>query len=155
MAGAEFRPVTPQVIAELLPRLRAVDRLELDCMTTGDREAALADMVARARRSCAAYMGGDLVCILGVNAVSVLSDVGCPWMLTTRAVDRPHVRREFIAGGRVALEWVGEDFRRLWNLVAEENTVAVRWLKWMGFTFTGRDVVLQGHRFLHFEMEMG
>lgn len=153
MDDVAFAPVTREVIDDLLPRLRPVDRLELDCMTTGDPAESLAAMVGRSRRSCAAYMGGDLVCILGVNAPSILSDVGCPWMLTTRAVDRSEVRRRFIAGSAAALEWVGQDFRRLWNLVADENTVAVRWLRWMGFRFSGRDVVLQGHRFLHFEME--
>lgn len=155
MGGPEFGPVTREVIVDLLPRLRPIDRLELDCMTQGDRAVAVERMVGGARRACAAYMGGDLVCIMGVSAPSLMSPVGCPWMLTTRAVERPYVRRAFVAGSKASLEWVSMDFQRLWNLVAAENTVAVRWLRWMGFRFSGRDVWLQGHQFLHFEMEIG
>lgn len=155
MAAVDLRPITRAVIEDLIPRLRPLDRLELDCMTPGDPTDRLAEMVTRARRSRAAYMGGDLVCIFGVSAASLAADVGCPWALITRAVDRPDVRRELVADSRVALEWVGQDFRRLWNYVAAENVTAIRWLKWMGFSFGGQEVVLQGHRFLHFEKETG
>lgn len=149
-----FQPITPEVITDLLPRLRPIDRLELSCMTQGDPAATLARMSERARRSTAAYMGEDLVGIMGVSAASIVSETGCPWALVTDAIDRPAVRREFLAQGRVALDWLGGDFRRLWNIVSEENATAIRWLKWMGFAFTGRDVMLQGHRFLHFEKEV-
>ena len=148
-------PVTHDVIADLLPRLRPVDRLELDCMGSDDPDADLRRMIATARRSRATYIDGDLVCIFGVSASTTLGDVGCPWALTTRAVERREFRREFIAGSRVGLEWLGQDFRRLWNLVAEENAAAIRWLRWLGFRFDGRAVDLRGHRFLHFEKEIG
>lgn len=154
MAGADLRPITRDVLAELLPRLRPIDRLELDCMGQGDPLDDLEAVAARARRSSAAYMNGELVCILGVSAQSALSDVGCPWALITREVERPEVRREFIATSRAALDWMSEDFRRLWNVVAEENRTAIRWLRWLGFTFDGRAVELRGHRFLHFEKEV-
>lgn len=147
--------ITPEVIDDILPRLRPIDRLELDCMGTGDARADLLRLVAQSRRSVAAYMDGDLVCIFGVKAVTALSDVGCPWAMMTRAVDRPRVRRRFIAESRVGVDWLGHDFRRLWNLVAEENRNARRWLAWLGFRFDGREIELRGHRFLHFEMEAG
>lgn len=154
MAGPDIRPITREVLQDLLPRLRPVDRLELDCMTIGDPLDELERMADRARRSCAAYMGGDLVGIFGVSAQSALSDVGCPWALITRAVDLPATRRALVAHSHVGLEWMGQDFRRLWNVVAEENRTAVRWLRWLGFTFDGRAVELRGHRFLHFEKEV-
>lgn len=149
-----FHDITPAIIEELVPRLRPIDRLEMSCMIKGDPVEALVTMAGRARRATAAYMHGDLVGIMGVSAASIVSDTGCPWALVTNAIERPEVRREFLAQGRVALDWLAEDFRRLWNIVSAENETAIRWLKWMGFTFTGRDVVLQGHRFLHFEKEV-
>lgn len=147
-------PITAEVIDALLPRLRPIDRLELDCMGRGDARGDLLRLVAQSRRSRAAYMDGELVCIFGVKAATAMSDTGFPWALTTRAVDLPQVRREFVAGSRVGVEWLGQDFRRLWNLVAEENLVARRWLRWMGFRFDEeKTAMLRGHRFLHFEME--
>lgn len=149
-----FEPITPEVIEELVTRLRGIDRMELDCMSDGDPHEVLAEMVTRARRSTAAYMNGDLVGIMGISAPSILSDVGCPWALVTDAVDRPAIRREFLKRSGVAAEWLTEGFARVWNVVSSENTTAIRWLKWMGFSFTGREVTLQGHRFLHFEKEV-
>ncbi|WP_313349076.1 hypothetical protein [Paracoccus sp. (in: a-proteobacteria)] len=147
-------PITAEVIDALLSRLRPVDRLELDCMGSGDARGDLLRLVAQSRRSRAAYMDGELVCIFGVKAATAMSDTGFPWALTTRAVDLPQVRREFVAGSRVGVEWLGQDFRRLWNLVAEENLVARRWLRWIGFRFDEeKTVMLRGHRFLCFEME--
>lgn len=147
-----FQPITPAIIERLVPALRPIDRLELSCMSDGDPVVALTGMAARARRSTAAYMGDDLVGIMGVSAASVMSDTGCPWALVTSSIERPAVRREFLARSHVALDWLGEDFRRLWNIVSAENATAIRWLKWMGFSFTGREIELRGHRFLHFEM---
>ena len=148
-------PVTAGVIADLLPRLRPVDRLELDCMGSGDPFADIAALVRRSRRARAAYMDGHLVCIFGVRVTTELSDVGNPWALMTRAVDIPAIKREFVPGSRIAVDWLGQDFRRLWNLVAEENRTAIRWLRWLGFRFDGRWVELKGYRFLHFDMEVG
>lgn len=149
-----FRDVTPAIVQDLVPRLRPIDRLELDCMSDGDPVEVLFNMAQRARRVTAAYMADDLVGIMGVSAASIVSDTGCPWALVTDAIDQPAVRREFLAQGRVALDWLGDDFRRLWNIVSAENATAIRWLKWMGFTFTGRGIELRGHRFLHFEKEV-
>ena len=151
---ARFVPVTAEVVDDILPRLRPIDRLELDCMRTGPAHEDLLRMASLSRRASAAYIGDDLVCIFGVKAVTALSDVGCPWALVTRAVDRADVRRAFAAGSAPVVEWMGQDFRRLWNLVAEENLTARRWLDWLGFRFDGRAIDLRGHRFLHFEKEM-
>lgn len=148
-------PITPAVVDELLPQMRPIDRLELDCMGTGDARGDLLRLAATSRRARAAYMDGDLVCIFGVKAVTEMSDTGNPWAMLTRAVDAPRVRREFVHGSRVGVDWLGQDFRRLWNLVAEDNRTARRWLAWLGFRFDGRAVDLRGHRFLHFEMEIG
>ncbi|MTH65075.1 hypothetical protein [Paracoccus shanxieyensis] len=148
-----LEPVTRAVIADLIPRLRPVDRLELDLMGTGEAERDLERLAGQSRRSMAAYMSGELVCIFGIKAMGILSDVGCPWAMMTRQVDRPEVRRAFIANSGPVVDWLGQDVRRMWNLVAEENTTAIRWLKWLGFRFDGRAVTVQGHRLLHFEME--
>ena len=64
----DVRPITPGVIDELLPRLRLIDRLEMDCMMPGDHRAGLIRMAERARRARAAYISGDLVGIFGVSA---------------------------------------------------------------------------------------
>ena len=151
MADVVFGPVTGEVIDALIPALRPIDRLELDCMAQGDPAEALARSIARARRSCATYIDGQLTAIIAVNAPSLASDTGCPWALTTTALDRPAARRAFTAGSAEVLDWVGGDFRKLWNLVASENRAAIRWLQWLGFEFPGKVMTVRGHEFRYFE----
>lgn len=149
----EVRPITPETIDALLPRLRPVDRLELDCMMPGNQRAGLIHMAERARRARAAYIGGEIVGIFGVSAQGVLSSTGCPWMLATPLIERHDVKREFIAGSRVALGWLAQDFARLWNVVSVENRAAIRWLGWLGFAF-GDVVDVNGQPFRYFWKEV-
>lgn len=148
----EVRPITPEAIDALLPRLRPVDRLELDCMMPENQRAGLIRMAERARRARAAYIGGEIVGIFGVSAQGVLSSTGCPWMLATPLIERRDVKREFIAGSRVALGWLAQDFSRLWNVVSVENRAAIRWLGWLGFEF-GDVVDVNGQPFRYFWKE--
>ena len=149
----EVRPITPEAIDTLLPRLRPVDRLELDCMMPENQRAGLIRMAERARRARAAYIGGEIVGIFGVSAQGVLSSTGCPWMLATPLIERRDVKREFVAGSRVALAWLAQDFDRLWNVVSVENRAAIRWLGWLGFAF-GDVVDVNGHPFRYFWKEI-
>ncbi len=149
----EVRPITPEAIDALLPRLRPVDRLELDCMMPDNQRAGLIDMAERARRARAAYIDGEIVGIFGVSAQGVLSSTGCPWMLATPLIERRDVKREFIAGSRVALDWLAQDFARLWNVVSVENRAAIRWLGWLGFAF-GAVVDVNGQPFRYFWKEV-
>ena len=149
----EVRPITPEAIDALMPRLRPVDRLELDCMMPENQRAGLIDMAERARRARAAYIGGEIVGIFGVSAQGVLSSTGCPWMLATPLIERHDVKREFIAGSRVALDWLAQDFARLWNVVSVENRAAIRWLGWLGFAF-GAVVDVNGQPFRYFWKEI-
>lgn len=149
----EVRPITPDAIDALLPRLRPVDRLELDCMMPENQRAGLIRMAERARRARAAYIDGEIVGIFGVSAQGVLSSTGCPWMLATPLIERHDVKREFIAGSRVVLGWLAQDFARLWNVVSVENRAAIRWLGWLGFAF-GDVVDVNGQPFRYFWKEV-
>lgn len=149
----EVLPITPEAIDELLDGLRPIDRLEMDCMMPDDQRAGLIRMAEKARRSRAAYIGGDLVGIFGVSAQGVLSSTGCPWMLATPLIERRDVKREFIAGSRLALDWLAQDFTRLWNVVSVENRAAIRWLGWLGFAF-GDVVDVNGQSFRYFWKEV-
>lgn len=146
----EVRPITPAVIDDLLPRLRSIDQVEMDCMMPGDHRAGLVRMAEKARRARAAYIDGELVGIFGVSAGGILSDTGHPWLLATTAIE-PH-RRVLIETSRVGLDWLAQDFRRLWNVVSVENAAAIRWLRWLGFEF-GETVTVRGHAFRYFWME--
>lgn len=90
----------------------------------------------------------DPVGVFGVTPFE--GDVGIPWMLVTNRF--MEVRHDF---KRQCRPWV-DHFQRIYphliNFVSEENTIAIRWLKWCGFTF-GETVELgpEATPFIRFE----
>ena len=59
----DLRPITRDTISEILPLLRPVDRLELDLMRRRPADEELLRGASESRRSFAAYMDDDLVCL--------------------------------------------------------------------------------------------
>lgn len=76
--------------------------------------------------------------VIGMFGVSPTLDplVGVPWLLASPRL--PEVSKEFIPQ---SLEWVkqkNEEYPLLFNAVDVRNTVAIRWLRYLGFTFIQR-----------------
>ena len=139
-----------ELMAELM---RPMDRFEFDVMGGGKPPIEdLTILMERSKSARACYMDGKLVAVWGILPPTVLSTVGFPWLAATDEIDRPEVRRKFIAMTKPEFGSAVGSFTRLWNLISEENTIAIRWLKWIGFGFDGRSTVIKGHRFLFFEM---
>jgi hypothetical protein len=150
-----IRPLQPDDMLALAPRLRPLDALEVACMAPDQPvHEALVEAGRASLRGRAGFLDGDLVACWGVTARTPFSTEGTPWLLATDALERPEVRRAFIRHGREEHARLTEGFRYLWNLVHEDNCVAIRWLKHMGFRFPGNSVDLQGEPFLYFEMEV-
>lgn len=148
-----IQPLDDDSIRVMAEKMRPMDRFEFDVQTFGG------DVVEELTKMCdrgnalAGYVDGELVCIYGVCKGTTLTKSGTPWLLATDEVEKPHVRRVFLERGHDELASIGRRFRRLWNVVSEDNRIAIRWLKWLGFTFDGTEYWLQDHRFLRFEME--
>jgi hypothetical protein len=134
--------------------IRPMDRFEFGLMSNGQSvEECLQHMLRRSRRCRAAYFDGKLIAVYGVLSPTMMSIGGNPWMAATDMIDRSDVRRLFIQRTRSELAWLSEGFSLLWNIVSVENSIAIRWLKWVGFTFDGTEYDIRGHRFLKFQME--
>ena len=76
--------------------------------------------------------------IIGMFGVSPtdIPTVGTPWLL---ASDRlPEVAREFVPQSKEWIERIHKDYHLLYNYVYAKNTVSIRWLKWLGFSFVQR-----------------
>lgn len=137
-ARCVFRPVEESDILYIAQNMRAADLGELRA-SHGDE----CDVLALLRRSVGQSSlavttvdacTGEPVAIFGAGPLSLLSDIGVPWMLgTERMFDFP---RELLADGR---RWVGamlQDFSELANYVDVRNDLSVRWLKRLGFSFS-------------------
>lgn len=75
---------------------------------------------------------GEPVCVFGVSAASVLVSSGAPWMVGTEEIDKHPFR--FLRHGRDVIQHMLRQYEILENYVDARNRMAVKWLKWLGFT---------------------
>jgi hypothetical protein len=134
----EIRPATMADARTLV--LRRADREEIDALTGGDPQEALAESVARSASAWAGVADGALVCLFGVvpapseaeGPASPAGVAGIPWLLgadSVAAYGRPFLRRN-----RAYVRAMLRDFPVLANVVDARNAVSIRWLRWLGFT---------------------
>lgn len=74
---------------------------------------------------------GEPIVIFGVGVQSLFSDTGVPWMFVTNGVQR--CSTTFIRQSRAVVDGWRSRYRYLGNYVDARNTLAVRWVQWMGF----------------------
>jgi hypothetical protein len=132
--------------------MRQADRDEVTAATGRD---VLPVLVASYRKSSicmVALVDGQPEVIFGAGDLSILTGLGAPWMLGSDAVERHRV--EFL---RRSVHWRGQLLRRysvLRNVVDCRNKVAIRWLRWLGFSFS-EPFKHRGHDFMMFELRAG
>lgn len=83
---------------------------------------------------------GDIIGIFGVARVS--ETVGSVWLLGSGRIKS--IQREFLRHSRFWMDMIQEKYPLLGNVVYAENTIHIRWLKWLGFTFI-RKIEKYGH----------
>lgn len=109
------------------------DALELDAAGHQAHEDIIRRSVEQSLWALTVHTHGELACIFGVvPGGTLLAPEGVPWMLGTDEVPR---RARVLQ--RMAPVYVGAmllEFPRLSNTVHARNTVAVRWLRRLGFT---------------------
>jgi len=149
-----FEPLSEASIKLMAGRVREIDRIEFDAMSDGKSMIdCLQHLLDRSERPLAAFWGDELVAVYGVIRPTILSSTGCPWLCATSAIDRPEVRRSFVENTMPQMIEMSEGFSDLWNMVSISNRTAIRWLKWIGFSFDDEVLPINGVDFVKFKME--
>jgi hypothetical protein len=78
------------------------------------------------------FVDGVPVCVFGVGSLSLLGGEGVPWLLSSTLVERHWV--PFLRHYKPFLRQMCDDFTCLANYVDARYALAIRWLRWMGFT---------------------
>lgn len=125
-------PAKASHITQLLPHVRAADRAELWAGWRHTPEYALSNGVRNSSHAWTGFINFEPVCMFGVMPVSLLSGSGTPWLIGTDALVAHQVT--FLRRCRSQLARMQRCYEHLSNYVAAENTAAVRWLEWLGFT---------------------
>jgi len=142
--AVEYRRPTAADIEDLAANLRRQDVAELQALGFTNLHHVVHYCVHESEWSWAAHVGSGLACIFGV------SPEGAPWMLGT---DLVKTHRRILA--REAPRYIRQmlkDHPRLVNRVHAANTVAVTWLRRVGFTLHPATPEANGEMFHTFEM---
>ena len=129
-------PTTVEDIDFVAPRLRKADYNE--CMaSTGQkprgvlhRSLDLGDISLTLRAP-----NGDRVGLCGV-VPSPLAEAGVVWMVATDDIYQHQTT--FLRNSKRALKHLSEDYLVLFNCVDARNSLHIKWLRWMGFTFINK-----------------
>ena len=74
---------------------------------------------------------GEIVCMFGVRAFTMLSDKAAIWMLGTDLMDKHSIR--FLRENAAELADISKEFVLIENWCDARNTKTLRWLEWLGF----------------------
>lgn len=148
--AAEIVPVREHHIKALLAELREADLVELQAIRGWSAGREIRHAVATAVHCAACVVDGKVVAIFGDSRHD---DVyGLPWMASSIWINQ--YRRQFLAECRPVIEGMRSRHRVLVNMVDVRNTLAIRWLKWLGFQFLpALPYGINGELFHPFQME--
>lgn len=148
--SALFRSPHADDVRDLAANMRAIDQLECAVAHGHSPLEALESSIDHSAWTKVCEVDGDVQCLFGVGAFSLLSDDGTPWFLGRAGVER-HAR-QFVLHSKRYVEEMHADYERLANIVHADNALSIRWLKWLGFQFD-EGVCVRGHTFLPFHRE--
>jgi hypothetical protein len=122
---------------QLVPKLRAEDFAELTACSTRPPVELLREGAVQSVPSCSILnTQGEVVGMFGV--VPVAPRCGQVWLLGSDELTKNPLRRQFIRESRMYLNALHQQYPLLFNVISETNTIHIRWLKWLHFTFIRR-----------------
>jgi hypothetical protein len=128
---ANLVDVKPRHVTALLAHIREADRVELEAIRGWTVEHELIHAIDKSSRARACICDGKVLAIFGDVAHD--SVYGLPWMVSSTWIEAH--RRAFLTECVDVVADMRTRHQRLINFADVRNTQAVRWLKWLGFTF--------------------
>jgi hypothetical protein len=129
-----IRPATYDDAVHLAPLVRAMDMLEIQQLTGSTPLEALLLGVEKSDTCFIVEHDGQRVAMFGVVTTSILPRVATIWMLGTDALDKLTI--QFLKTSREILRIFLETYQRVENYVIPDNSVVMRFLEWLGFSFS-------------------
>ncbi len=115
-------------ISQLHPRLRKEDRDEVMAMGLNPRTALMGGYL---NGECHTGLYGDtVICMYGVVPET---NGGRVWMLSCEDIERHGLSVSRIT--RKEIKRFSSQYPQIYNVVDTRNTMTIKWLKWLGFSF--------------------
>lgn len=131
MAKAEVLPLRAADIPEILPIIRQADRDEIEGALQIDLGTAITEGLSDCCKASKIVVNNKVVAIFGDTAHD--QSTGIPWLISTVHVEQHP--KAFLQVCKPEVEEMLTRHESLMNFVDVRNTVAIRWLEWLGFTF--------------------
>jgi hypothetical protein len=120
-------------VSDIAMNLRAQDFDEVFAVTGENPYDAVKDDWAMSSRRWIVFNKENIaVAVLGVRPINLFSDIGIPWLLGTKGLDK--MKKFFVKYSKPIIEEMKKGFDLLINFVDARYLKAVKWLKWCGFT---------------------
>ena len=126
-------PVEPWHIEAVGTQMRADDVREVWELGGLSPREALEQSLAHEGIHFTALFDGEPAAIFGVVHPSLLAAVGIPWLLGTPLLERHW--RSFAKASRQVMDELKVMYPVMTNITHAENTLSVRWLRWLGASF--------------------
>ncbi len=90
----------------------------------------------------------EVVAMFGV--VSTANDLkkGTVWFLSSNKIDDDW--KYFTKRTKKWANYFLSDYKFVYNFVPKDNKVTIKWLKWLGFEFSDKEIVVRGVKVLYF-----
>jgi hypothetical protein len=139
--------VSKEALEYIARNMREIDRTEVIEMSgSTDVHGRLMEAWKLPGDMFAAYVNGNPACVFGAHSVSV--DRACVWLLATdEFVQHP---MSIFRLGKKWLALLQTKYPSLENFVRADNTHAIQWLRWLGFTVAAEPVTITGAPYYHF-----
>jgi len=132
---AYVRQSTQEDVDYLCNNLRPEDKQEVIASHGSTKEALQTGLDLS--DECWTFLVKDTEEIAGIYGVAKLDDmVACVWLLTTPAVEKIWIT--FLRETKRLTKELNKKYSILTNSVDAEYTVAIKWLKFLGFTFINK-----------------
>lgn len=130
-------------------RVRPADREEIWALYRQTPQECLVDSFRISHLAWTGLINGEPVCMFGAVQADRTGRVGRPWMIGTELLDEHQT--VFLRRCSEQVETMQMCFASLENVVDARNLRAIKWLRWLGFSFSepepmGPDQILC-HRF--------
>lgn len=151
MPQVVFTNPTPADAHTLAANMRQQDVDEVHAAGHADLLTVIEEGIRCSTMCWACHVDGELAAIFGCAPMGTLLDPrGCPWLLGTDLI--PRHRRIFVRESRPYIAAMLAAYPSLINAVHADNTVAVSWLRKMGFHLEPAAPVHTGALFHVFSM---
>lgn len=112
--------------------LREIDRIEAWALHRLSPTMAVHGSLFLSEHSYTVLIDDKPVLIYGVQPESLVSDTGVVWLLATDDISK--ITKTFIKQSRATFLELIRDYEVVYNYVYMNNKIALRWLKWLGFS---------------------